>query len=575
MSNACSRRDLLLLGALPFMACRREQHEYFGETTMPSTRRLVFENGGEPESLDPARCILDVETPPLSALFEGLTGRHPVTGEPIAALATHYEVNDTCTQLTFYLRGHRKPDGVRLPNTSDLPAEYRRGRAAPSDGIPALWSDGSGITAEDFAYSWRRIVDPATAAYLAPVYFSGIRAVRALDEFTFQVDLAQPNPIFIGFLWLPAFAAVPRHTVEAAKRTGREASWTEPQRMVSSGPFVLHEWLPRNRIVLRKNPRYYEAGLIDIDDLVFLPTVHGATRINLYRSGETHVTDVRAIPPLFVPAVAGARDARRSSACRVVWYSINTTRPPMDNVLVRYALNMAIDRSSIANTFGAGRIPARGFVPPIPGYDAPRSLPVMVDGATYDVLSFNSAAAQKLLAQAGYAGGIGKDGRQMKVTFTFPEDAGTRLLHEIVQQQWRSVLNIEGTLNVQESSVFWSQTCLMRSYEGVVRDSWTAVVDDPYDFLLEFGAAQFSCASWIDKTFDAMVAEATSVLNPAERMRKLAEVERYLLRQMPLLPVYYDSWLSLQKPYVRGFPQNRLGLPIFKYAWIDNNWRSS
>jgi oligopeptide transport system substrate-binding protein len=156
----------------------------------------VFESGSEPESLDPAKCLPDVETYVQSALFEGLTGLHPVTSEPIAALATHYEVAQSGAQFTFYLRGHSAPCGYRLPDTSELPEEYCRGRAAAPDRIAALWSDGRKITAEDFAYSWRRIQDSATAAYLKPVYFTGIRDVRALDEFTFQVDLSGPNPSF-------------------------------------------------------------------------------------------------------------------------------------------------------------------------------------------------------------------------------------------------------------------------------------------------------------------------------------------------------------------------------------------
>jgi oligopeptide transport system substrate-binding protein len=336
--------------------------------------------------------------------------------------------------------------------------------------------------------------------------------------------------------------------------------------MVSSGPFVLDQWLPMNKIVLRRNPRYYEASLVSLDELVFLPTTNGATLVNLYKSGESHVTDVRIIPPIYAPAVIAARDGLRSNACRSVWFSMNTTQPPLDNVLVRYGLNMAIDRPAIARALGAGRVPALGYVPPFPGYDPPTTLPFTLDGQTCDLLSFNPEAARALLAKAGHVG-------RMRIPFTFPGDAATKELSEIVTQQWHSILNIDCPINVQETAVYWSQTCPMRSYQGIVKDVWTPVVSDPYDFLTQFGPAQYACAAWVDKKYDGMLAGANSTLNPAERMRKLAEVETYLLRQMPLLPVYYDSWLRLQKPYVRGFPLNRLGWPIFKYAWIDTNWR--
>jgi oligopeptide transport system substrate-binding protein len=526
----------------------------------------VFESGSEPGSLDPAQSMLDAETYVQAALFEGLTGLHPVTCAPIAALATHYEAAQTSTRFTFYLRGHAAPRGIRLEDNSDLPEEYSRGRVTAHGPAAALWSDGARITAEDFAYAWRRMKDPATAAYLAPVYFASIRDARALDEFTFQVDLSEPNPIFVQFLWLPAFAAVPRHAIEAATSAGRASSWTEPRRMVSSGPFVLDQWLPKDRIVLRRNPLYYDAAAVSLDELVFLPTVDGATLVNLYKSGTAQITDVRVIPHVYVPVVAGARDARRSDGCRSVWFSVNTTQPPLDNVLVRYALNMSIDRTAIARALGGERIPARGYVPPIAGYSPPVTLPLPLNGQRCDILSFNPEAARTLIANTARTGRI-------RIAFTFPQDAVTKQLGEIVARQWRTVLDIDCSLSVQERSAYWSQTCLMRSYQGVVRDEWTPVVADPYDFLLQFGPAQYACAAWADKTYDRMLASANSTLNPAERMHKLADVETYLLRQMPLFPLYYDSWSSLQKPYVRGFPLSRLGWQICKYAWIDTKWR--
>jgi oligopeptide transport system substrate-binding protein len=311
--------------------------------------------------------------------------------------------------------------------------------------------------------------------------------------------------------------------------------------MVSSGPFVLDRWLPRDQIVLRRNPLYYDAPAVSLDELVFLPTVDGATLVNLYKFGESQITDVRVIPHAYVPVVADARDARRFDGCRSVWLSINTTRPPLDNVLVRYALNLAIDRAAIARALGGGRIPARGYVPPLPGYSALTTLPFPLNGQTCDLLSFNPEAARALIAHAGRTGPI-------RIAFTFPQDAVTKQIGEIVAQQWRSGLGVGCSLNVQERAAYWSQTCIMRSYDGVVRDEWTPVVADPYDFLLQFGPAQYACAAWADKEYDQMLAVANSTLNAAERMHKLADVEAYLLRQMPLFPLYYDSWLSLQKP---------------------------
>ena len=147
------RRTLMGLGAAAFVGCRSANGEYFGNTTPPRTRRLVFESGGEAGSLDPAKCMPDIETYVQLALFEGLTSLHPVTSEPMAGLATHYDVTSSGTQFTFYLRGHPSPRGVQLPESSELPEQYCRGRAVETQRRPALWSDGTTITAADFVYA--------------------------------------------------------------------------------------------------------------------------------------------------------------------------------------------------------------------------------------------------------------------------------------------------------------------------------------------------------------------------------------------------------------------------------------
>lgn len=227
---------------------------------------------------------------------------------------------------------------------------------------------------------------------------------------------------------------------------------------------------------------------------------------------------------------------------------------------------MAIDRAAITRALGSGRVPARGLVPPLPGYVPEKNLNISVDGHAFDICSFDPAAARAMFAKAGHGG-------RMRIPLILNEDSAKRQLSEIVQQQWRATLNADVAINVQETNFYWTQTCTKKAFQGVAVDSWAGATTDPYDFL-RF-AARNSCAAWVDEKYDAMLSTANRTLNQAERLRKLAEVETYLLRQMPLLPFYHDSWLSMQKPYIRGFPLNLLGFPIFKYAWIDTNWRPS
>ena len=184
---------------------------YFGRIIPPNSRRLVHSNGEEPSTLDPAQSVGGNGDVIIAALLDSLTSLNPLTLEPAAGLATHYQANAAGTQYTFYLRGHPKPQGIRLPNTDSLPADFVRGRRAPDDRVPAFWSDGTRVTAGDFVRAWRRLAHPATAAplgfYLTPVVNAeevtkGVRGsedlgVRALDEFTFQFDLTAPISSFV------------------------------------------------------------------------------------------------------------------------------------------------------------------------------------------------------------------------------------------------------------------------------------------------------------------------------------------------------------------------------------------
>src|SRR6266567_3063392 len=151
------RRSILGLSPVVLAGCRAEGGEYFGRTTAPSNQRLIFENSFEPDTLDPALSN-GSEAYIVHALYEGLTSYHPQTLEPMAALATHYEMDSSETRFTFYLRGHANPRGHKLPNTDTLRREYRegglsqdfsRGLAAPPDARPARWSDGKVIKAEE------------------------------------------------------------------------------------------------------------------------------------------------------------------------------------------------------------------------------------------------------------------------------------------------------------------------------------------------------------------------------------------------------------------------------------------
>src|SRR5216684_2981884 len=191
------RRALLTAGPLALAACANGG-EYFGRAEPPHRQRLAFQISADPDTLDPAKTQNGSEEFILPSLFEGLVTLHPTTLEPLAGIATDYEVNSDHTRFTFYLRGNPKPRGIRLPNAGRNP-------------MPARWSDGRAITAHDFVYSWGRVVDPNTGAMMAGFLYcirnaeeinagkhpvNGL-AVRAVDDFTLQVELRAPTPYFL------------------------------------------------------------------------------------------------------------------------------------------------------------------------------------------------------------------------------------------------------------------------------------------------------------------------------------------------------------------------------------------
>lgn len=621
-------------------ACRTNS-PYFGRTKPPATQRLIFENAAEPGTLDPHRINSSLESRIIDALFDGLTKYHPETLEPMAALATHYETNDTNTRFTFYLRGHPQPRGTRLPNTDTLRGEFAsgkikedfaRGHTAVPDNIPARWSDGKIITAHDFIYSWRRLIDPQTAADNAVFLYSiknaekintgKVRilnrltglfevdstgkeieaaekelksnqklsapsdnyetvkfkpedlAVTAPDDFTLQIELEAPAPFFLQMLSGPMFVPVPRQSIDQAKqRTDTESSWTQPEQIVTSGAFRLQKWKPYERIIVTKNPYYYEADMVAIEQITFLPIVDPTTNLNIYKAGEADAMAGNLIPQAFVQVLRGKRDFHTSASLTPFFFAVNTKKAPFDNTLLRYALNMATDKKAITDFLGSGQMPANTLVPSNTSYKSPDSLHIEINGVVYDILSYNPSAARELLSKAGFPDGRAPDGRRLSLDVLFRTLETNRQIAEIIQQQWQQNLNIEVNLLNQESKVY-VRTIRNLQYNGVVLRSWQADYIDPNALLEVFLTTSVNSGTgWSSPQYDAMLKKANATTAPAERMIKLKECENELLKAMPVIPLFVNTNAYLLKPYVRGVGGNSLNQSLFKYVWIDVNWK--
>jgi oligopeptide transport system substrate-binding protein len=226
---------------------------------------------------------------------------------------------------------------------------------------------------------------------------------------------------------------------------------------------------------------------------------------------------------------------------------------------------MATDKQEIVRSLAGGQTPASGVIPPFTSYRALRSLFVVAGDAHYDVLSYDPAAARRLLEFAGAS--------KLAFDLTFPNRPRSKEIAQILQQQWRTNLGAEIGLIMMDWTV-WVQTANAVNYNGVIESGTGADYADPNTFF-ELFTGRYDGSGWRDSEFNRMVDAANAVGDPVERMVKLAGCEEHLLREMPVLPLFFDSYSYLQKPYVRGMTSNPLDIPQFRSAWIDTNWRKS
>ncbi|MFZ9683684.1 MAG: peptide ABC transporter substrate-binding protein, partial [Cephaloticoccus sp.] len=381
-----------------------------------TTRELRVSQRNEPGTLDPALANLPDELFVIRTLSEGLVTPDPAGGDPVPAAATHWEVSDDGLTWTFHLR----------------PA--------------AQWSNGEPVTAGDFIASWQRVLTPATGAPKASLLFDVAGAAAfyrgeltdfsrvgfaAPDPHTLRLTLAHPNPQFLAYVasgpWIPVN---PR--VVAAQ--GRD--WTRPGNYVGNGPFTLNAWAPNRHIVVARRPDYWDAAAILIEGIRFLTFDNGDAEERAFRADQVDVT--MSVPGTKIAGYAAQDPSplRRVPLHETRFLAFNTTRAPLNDVRVRVALSLAVDRVALATQVKkGGQVPAYQFVPPgLGGYvPGPR-------------LEEDAAEARRLLAEAGYPGGAG---------FPDLELAGwseTPVL-EAVQAMWLRELGIRVRLGVRDAKV--------------------------------------------------------------------------------------------------------------------------
>lgn len=530
-----------LAAAVLAASCLPERGEYFGTTELRHPADEFWtNNGGEPEYIDPGLCADAIGGSVIGNLFEGLTRPDPVTMEPLPGVAESWERLDGGRRWIFHLRAN------------------------------ARWSDGHPVTAHDFEWSWKRVLDPRTASRYASQMFvlAGGQArhegrgpaeaigVRAEGDRTLVVDLVDPIPYFLPLVTtLYTFRPVPRWAVEKAERDGVPEQWTQPDRIVSNGPYRLVEWSFRRRMVFERNARYWDVRHVKLRRVVALSVESYTTTLNLYRAGELDfIGENTNLPAETMDLLSTVPDFEKKPEMTIYYYWVNTKRPPLDDVRVRRALHHAIDRERICRfVTRAGQIPATTLVPPgIAQYEPPAAP------------GFDPARARALLAEAGFPGGRGFPG----FTLSYNTSEGHKQIAEAVQAMWKDVLGIDIRLESQEWQVFLKN--LQQGDYDVARLGWAGDYPDPYTFLEVLAPTSANNHSgWRDPEYGRLLERANAQTDGAERLRVFQQAERLVQAAQPILPVYLYSRVHLVKPYVMGLTLNVQKTHPWRDIWID------
>ena len=488
------------------------------------TQTLLVGNGAEPADLDPQTATILSDQNILMALFEGLTALDEQSSTPVHAAAERWENSADGLTWTFHLRAGLK------------------------------WSNGEALTAQDFVDSWRRALNPSLAAdnawYLYPVknaqaYNTGKLAdasalgFAAPDARTVVITLGEPTPYLPALVSLPAwFPLNPRILGKFGGMEKRGTAWTRAGNLIGNGAFTLKGWTPNVRILVEKNPYYWDADGTKLRQIAFVPIENPDAEERSFRAGQLHVTF--ALP---VSKIAGWQE-REPSKLRLdpmlqsVFLRFNVTKPPLDNPKVRRALSLALDRDTLARTvLQASRLPAHALTPPgTGGYTARASV-----GTDFD-------AARRLLVEAGFPGGAGLPVIELQAR----NDELMPRLAEAMQATWQRELGVRITVAPVEQKT-WIQNQQNLGY-AISTAAWTADFPDPVTFLGLFtGEGSYNWTGWENPLFDHLLSEAAATTDQPRRYEIFQQAEKILLEESPIAPLHFGAQTYLIHPGVRGW----------------------
>lgn len=486
---------------------------------------LHMNNASEPENLDPHTVTGVPEHFILSSLFEGLVNLAADGNTIVPAAAETWGMSEDGLTYTFKLREDAK------------------------------WSDGSPLTTADFLYAWERILTPALGSdYASMLYpmknarafhegkindFTQVGA-NAQDAYNLEVTLEYPAPYFLSmqahYTWYP----LQKKAIEAhGGMTERGTKWTQPGNLVSNGPFMLSDWEPDKIIIAKRNPHYWDKVILN--EIHFHPVDDLLTEERNFRRGELHMTYDLPLSKFRTYEEENSPFLNIFPYYGTYYYMLNVTKKPLDDVRVRQALSLAMNREELCDfVIVSGEKPAHAFSPPDPnGF------------VSTTRLEFDPDAARKLLADAGYPDG--KDFPTIELLYNTQDNH--KKIAEVIQEMWNKELNIQVELVNQDWKVYLS-TRRNLDY-NIARAGWIGDYVDPISFLecMESGNGNNN-TGWSSTEYDALLEKGRRAPTNEERFAYYQQAEDMLNAEMPILPIYQYVRRMLVRPEVKGWEHN-------------------
>ena len=504
----------------------------------PETKILYLGNGTEPKDLDPHTVTGVPESKILMALIEGLVIRHPEGKDPLPGIAKDWDISLGGKEYTFYLRD-------------------------------ALWSNGDPVTANDFVYAWKRMLLPSLGSQYPDMLYDIVNAeefnkglitdfslvgVKAIDDKTLKVTLKNPAPYFIELLAHYTTRPVHQPTIEKHGEIDSLGNqWTRPGNFVGNGPFTLEEWKLNQVIKVKKNPLYWDADRVKLNEIHFLPIDNVSREDFMFRSGQIHVTSSIPTEKIEVYKEEYPDNININPYYGTYYYRINLGKSPLDNKLIRQALSLSIDREKITEKVAkGGQIPAFSFTPPDPnGYYPPTRL------------EFNPQKAKQLLSQAGYT-------EENSPTFEllYNTSEGHQKIAEAMQQMWKETLGVNIVLTNTDWKVYLSRQ--NTSDFEIARAGWIGDYQDPKSFLdMMVTGRGNNLTGWSNETYDSLLIKASQSYSQDERYNYLYEAEKILMDELPIIPIYTYTRIYMKHESVKGWSSNLLDSHPYQYIDIE------